>query len=169
MSYLELNSVKEDLFNADVRQQIDTWVLKFPANHAQSAVIPALHILQDNNNGWLSKDLMDKLATYLGMPSISVYEVATFYTMYELEPVGKNKISVCTNISCMLRGSEEVVEHLKRRLGVSFGETTDDGLVTLKEVECLGACCGAPMLQLNRDYHEHLTLEKIDKLVDGLS
>ena len=169
MSYLELNSVKEDLFNADVRQQIDTWVLKFPANHAQSAVIPALHILQDNNNGWLSKDLMDKLATYLGMPSISVYEVATFYTMYELEPVGKNKISVCTNISCMLRGSEEIVEHLKQRLGVSFGETTDDGLVTLKEVECLGACCGAPMLQLNRDYHEHLTLEKIDKLVDGLS
>lgn len=169
MSYLELNSVKEDLFNADVRQQIDTWVLKFPANHAQSAVIPALHILQDNNNGWLSKDLMDKLATYLGMPSISVYEVATFYTMYELEPVGKNKINVCTNISCMLRGSEEIVEHLKQRLGVSFGETTDDGLVTLKEVECLGACCGAPMLQLNRDYHEHLTLEKIDKLVDGLS
>jgi len=169
MSYLELNSVKEDLFNADVRQQIDTWVLKFPANHAQSAVIPALHILQDNNNGWLSKDLMDKLATYLGMPSISVYEVATFYTMYELEPVGKNKISVCTNISCMLRGSEEIVEHLKQRLGISFGETTDDGLVTLKEVECLGACCGAPMLQLNRDYHEHLTLEKIDKLVDGLS
>ena len=169
MSYLELNSVKEDLFNADVRQQIDTWVLKFPANHAQSAVIPALHILQDNNNGWLSKDLMDKLATYLGMPSISVYEVATFYTMYELEPVGKNKISVCTNISCMLRGSEEIVEHLKQRLGVSFGETTDDGLVTLKEVECLGACCGAPMLQLNRDYHEHLTLEKIDKLVDGLT
>ena len=169
MSYLELNSVKEDLFNADVRQQIDTWVLKFPANHSQSAVIPALHILQDNNNGWLSKDLMDKLATYLGMPSISVYEVATFYTMYELEPVGKNKISVCTNISCMLRGSEEIVEHLKQRLGISFGETTDDGLVTLKEVECLGACCGAPMLQLNRDYHEHLTLEKIDKLVDGLS
>ena len=169
MSYLELNSVKEDLFNADVRQQIDTWVLKFPAGQAQSAVIPALHILQDNNNGWLSKDLMDKLATYLGMPSISVYEVATFYTMYELEPVGKNKISVCTNISCMLRGSEEIVEHLKQRLGISFGETTDDGLVTLKEVECLGACCGAPMLQLNRDYHEHLTLEKIDKLVDGLS
>ena len=169
MSYLELGSAKEDLFNADIRHQIDRWVLKFPADQAQSAVIPALHILQDNHDGWLSKDLMDKLAIYLGMPSISVYEVATFYTMYELEPVGKNKISVCTNISCMLRGSEEIVEHLKQRLGVSFGQTTDDGLVTLKEVECLGACCGAPMLQLNRDYHEHLTLEKIDKLVDGLT
>jgi|TARA_B110000967_G_scaffold52422_1_gene53659 NADH-quinone oxidoreductase subunit E len=169
MSYLELSSAKEDLFNADIRHQIDRWVLKFPADQAQSAVIPALHILQDNHDGWLSKDLMDKLAIYLGMPSISVYEVATFYTMYELEPVGKNKISVCTNISCMLRGSEEIVEHLKQRLGVSFGQTTDDGLVTLKEVECLGACCGAPMLQLNRDYHEHLTLEKIDKLVDGLT
>lgn len=169
MSYLELSTAKEDLFNADIRHQIDRWVLKFPADQAQSAVIPALHILQDNHDGWLSKDLMDKLAAYLGMPSISVYEVATFYTMYELEPVGKNKISVCTNISCMLRGSEEIVEHLKQRLGVSFGQTTDDGLVTLKEVECLGACCGAPMLQLNQDYHEHLTLEKIDKLVDGLT
>jgi len=169
MSELQLTSPKESLFNADLRQQIDTWIAKYPVGQAQSAVIPALHLLQDANDGWLSKPLMDALAVYLDMPFISVYEVATFYTMYELEPTGKNKISVCTNISCMLCGSEEIVDHLKTRLGIGFGETTADGQVTLKEVECLGACCGAPMLQLNRDYHEKLTVEKVDSLLDGLS
>jgi NADH-quinone oxidoreductase subunit E len=169
MSELQLDANKENLFNADLRQQIDVWVAKYPIGQAQSAVIPALHILQDANEGWLSKPLMDALAVYLDMPAISVYEVATFYSMYELEPVGKNKISVCTNISCQLCGSDEIVDHLKTRLGIGFGETTDDGKVTLKEVECLGACCGAPMLQLNRDYHENLTVDKIDNLLDGLS
>ena len=169
MSELQLTSPKESLFNADLRQQIDVWIAKYPVGQAQSAVIPALHILQDANDGWLPKPLMDALAVYLDMPFISVYEVATFYTMYELEPVGKNKISVCTNISCMLCGSEEIVDHLKQRLDIGFGETTADGKVTLKEVECLGACCGAPMLQLNRDYHEKLTIEKVDSLLDGLS
>ena len=169
MSELQLTSPRESLFNADLRQQIDVWVAKYPVGQAQSAVIPALHILQDASDGWLSKPLMDALAVYLDMPFISVYEVATFYTMYELEPVGKNKISVCTNISCMLCGSEEIVDHLKQRLDIGFGGTTADGKVTLKEVECLGACCGAPMLQLNRDYHEKLTIEKVDSLLDGLS
>ena len=169
MSELQLDANKESLFNADLRQQIDVWVAKYPVGQAQSAVIPALHILQDANGGWLSKPLMDALAVYLDMPAISVYEVATFYSMYELEPVGENKISVCTNISCQLCGSDEIVDHLKTRLGIGFGETTEDGKVTLKEVECLGACCGAPMLQLNRDYHENLTADKIDNLLDGLS
>ena len=169
MSELQLDANKESLFNADLRQQIDVWVAKYPVGQTQSAVIPALLILQDANGGWLSKPLMDALAVYLDMPAISVYEVATFYSMYELEPVGENKISVCTNISCQLCGSDEIVDHLKTRLGIGFGETTEDGKVTLKEVECLGACCGAPMLQLNRDYHEKLTAEKIDNLLDGLS
>jgi NADH-quinone oxidoreductase subunit E len=169
MSELQLTSSKQMLFNESVREQIDMWVAKYPASEAQSAVIPALHILQDAHAGWLSKEVMDALAVYLEMPAISVYEVATFYSMFELEPVGKNKISVCTNISCQLCGSDEIVTHLKQRLGISLGETTDDGLVTLKEVECLGACCGAPMLQLNRDYHENLTPDKIDNLLDGLS
>ena len=169
MSELQLDANKESLFNADLRQQVDVWVAKYPVGQAQSAVIPALHILQDANGGWLSKPLMDALAVYLDMPAISVYEVATFYSMYELEPVGENKISVCTNISCQLCGSDEIVDHLKTRLGIGFGETTEDGKVTLKEVECLGACCGAPMLQLNRDYHENLTADKIDNLLDGLS
>lgn len=169
MTELQLDSSREHLFNDAVRQKIDVWVAKYPVGQAQSAVIPALHLLQDENGGWLTKPIMDALAVYLDMPAISVYEVATFYSMYEHAPVGKHKINVCTNISCQLRGSDEVVAHLKERLGIGFGETTEDGLVTLKEVECLGACCGAPMLQLNRDYHENLTPEKLDNLLEGLS
>lgn len=169
MTELQLDSSREHLFNDAVRQKIDVWVAKYPVGQAQSAVIPALHLLQDENGGWLTKPIMDALAVYLDMPAISVYEVATFYSMYEHAPVGKHKINVCTNISCQLRGSDEVVAHLKERLGIGFGETTEDGLVTLKEVECLGACCGAPMLQLNRDYHENLTPEKLDSLLEGLS
>jgi len=111
---------------------------------------------------------MDALAIYLDIPKISVYEVATFYTMYDLKPVGKHKVNVCTNISCQLNGSEQLVEHLEKSLGVKLGETTADGNVTLREVECLGACCGAPMMQVGRDYHEHLTTEKIDTILAGI-
>ncbi|NQY26706.1 MAG: NADH-quinone oxidoreductase subunit NuoE [Piscirickettsiaceae bacterium] len=168
MNELQLTGAKTELFNADLRQQLDDWIAKYPSGQSQSAVIPGLHLLQDENGGWLSKDIMDALAVYLSMPAISVYEVATFYSMYDLKPVGRHKINVCTNISCMLNGSEEIVQHLKKRLGVGFGETTEDGQYTLKEVECLGACCGAPMLQLDRDYHEHLTTDKIDKILDGI-
>lgn len=168
MSDLQLTGAKEQLFNADIRQQVDDWVAKYPAGQSQSAVIPSLHILQAANNGWVSKPIMDALAVYLTMPSISVYEVGTFYTMFDLQEVGQHKINVCTNISCMLNGSEEVVDHLKKRLGAGLGETTSDGKFTLKEVECLGACCGAPMMQIDRDYHEHLTVEKIDQILDGI-
>jgi len=168
MSELQLTGTKTELFNADLRQQLDDWIAKYPSGQSRSAVIPGLHLLQDTNGGWLSEEIMNALAEYLSLPAISVYEVATFYSMYDLKPVGKHKINVCTNISCMLNGSEEIVDHLKERLGVDFGETTDDGKYTLKEVECLGACCGAPMLQLDRDYHEHLTTDKIDKILDGI-
>ena len=163
-----LTGQKEQLFTAEIRQQLDEWVAKYPTGKSQSAVIPCLHILQAENEGWLSKAVMDALADYLSMPKINVYEVATFYTMFDLEPVGKHKISVCTNISCMLNGSEEVVSHLEQRLDVKLGETTSDGKYTLREVECLGACCGAPMMQLDRDYHEHLTSSKIDKILSGI-
>jgi NADH-quinone oxidoreductase subunit E len=112
---------------------------------------------------------MDALASYLSIPAISVYEVATFYTMFDLEPVGKHKISVCTNISCMLCGSEEIMNHLQNKLNIKAGQTTEDGLITLKEVECLGACVGAPMLLLDKQYHEHLTPEKIDQILQGLA
>lgn len=168
MSKLQLTGSKEQLFNAELRQQIDQWVAKYPSGQSQSAVIPALHILQDAHEGWLSDPLMDALAEYLAMPTISVYEVATFYTMFELKPVGRHKISICTNISCMLNGSEQVVDHITNCLGAGLGETTSDGKFTIKEVECLGACCGAPMMQIDRDYHEYLTTEKIDQILDGI-
>ena len=168
MSELQLIGVKEQLFNADIRQKIEDWLAKYPATQRQSALIPSLHLLQDENKGWLSEPIMDALAVYIGIPKISVYEVATFYSMYDLKPVGTHKINVCTNISCMLNGSDDIVKHLETRLGAGLGETTEDGKFTLKEVECLGACCGAPMMQVDRDYHEHLTTDKIDKILDGI-
>lgn len=163
-----LTGAKEQLFTTEIRQQLDEWVAKYPAGQSQSAVIPCLHILQAESEGWLPESVMDALAEYLDMPAISVYEVATFYTMFDLKPVGKHKFNVCTNISCMLNGSEQVVEHLESRLNVKLGETTDDGEITLREVECLGACCGAPMMQVDRDYHEYLTVDKLDAILDGI-
>lgn len=128
----------------------------------------ALRITQDQNGGWLTEELMDAIAEYLQLDPIAVYEVATFYSMYELKPVGKHKICVCTNISCQLCGSDDVVAHLKRRLRIGFGETTIDGRFSLKEVECLGACSGAPMLQVGKDYYENLTPDKLDELLEKL-
>ena len=159
---------KLDLINDTSRRDIDKWIEKYPEEQKKSAVMSALRILQDQNKGFLTVDLMDAVAEYLDMPAIAVYEVATFYSMYELDEVGKHKICVCTNISCMLCGSENIVEHLTKKLGIKLGETTNDGRITLKEVECLGACVEAPMLQLGETYHGNLTPEKIDKLLDEL-
>ncbi len=161
-------NLKIEMLTGATRAEIDKWVAKYPANQKQSAVMAALRIVQDQNDGWLSTQLMDAIAAYLEMPPIAVYEVATFYSMYELEPVGRHKISICTNISCMLCGSAEVVAHFEKRLGIKLGETTADGKITLKEVECLGACVGAPMMQVNKDYIENLTPEAIDQLLAGL-
>lgn len=157
-----------ELLTPASRAEIDTWVAKYPAERKQSAVMAALRIAQDQNGGWLTTELMDAVAAYLGMAPIAVYEVATFYSMYQLEPVGRHKINVCTNISCLLRGSEEVVDHLQKRLGIKLGETTADGRFTLKEVECLGACVNAPVAQIARQYYEQLTPELIDRIIDGL-
>ncbi len=163
-----MNQDVDQMISAESRAEIDQWVAKYPPEQKQSAVMAALRIVQDANESYLTTELMDAVADYLEMPRVSVYEVATFYSMYELSPVGKHKICVCTNISCMLCGSDEVVAHLKEKLGIGFGETTADGRFTLKEVECLGACVGAPMLQIGTQYHEHLTAEKIDQILDGL-
>jgi len=146
-------------------QEIDTWIAKYPKEERQSAVMSALLIIQEEH-GFLSSELMDKLAEYLNMPAIAVYEVASFYTMYELEPIGKNLINVCTNISCKLRGSTEVVDYLQKKLHIKLGETSSDGKFTLRSVECLGACVNAPMMQINKDYHENLTNDKIDKILE---
>jgi len=157
-----------NLLSAESLAEIDMWVSKYPAEQKQSACMAALRIAQDANDGHLTDPLMEAVADYLEMPRISVYEVATFYSMYELTPVGKHKICVCTNISCMLCGSDDVVAHFKKRLGIGLGETTEDGRITLKEVECLGACVGAPMLQIDKNYYENLTPETIDAILDGL-
>lgn len=158
----------KEVLSDKVKAQIDEWLKKYPENQKRSALLPALHIAQAEHAGWLSKEIIEAVALYLEQPPICAFEVATFYSMYDLEPVGKHKINVCTNISCMLRGSEHIAEHLKKRLGIGFGETTPDGKFTLKEVECLAACAGAPMIQLDRDYHENLTPEKIDALLEEL-
>lgn len=149
--------------------EIEEWLKKFPADRRSSAVIAALTVVQKENGGWLSTALMDAVADYLGMPKIAVYEVASFYSMFELKPVGRHRISVCTNISCMLRGSDELMAYLKKRLGVGVGESTPDGKFYLKEVECLAACGMAPCMQIDEIYHEHLTgAEAIEKALQSV-
>lgn len=165
---IENTNRKSDLLISDIKTEIDKWIAKYPENQKQSAVMAALQIAQDANNGWLTTGMMDAIADYLGMSEIAVYEVASFYSMYELKPVGRHKICVCTNISCMLCDSEKVVGHLENKLGIKLGETTKDGKFTLKEVECLGACVDAPVLQVGKDYHAKMTPEKIDALLDSL-
>lgn len=146
-------------------EEIDNWIAKYPAEEKQSAVMAALRIVQEEK-GYLTPELMDAVAEYLNMPPIAVYEVATFYTMYEQEPIGKHLVNVCTNISCKLRGSTEVVHYLEKKLGIKLGNTTEDGKFTLRSVECLGACVNAPVMQIDKDYHENLTDEKIDKVLE---
>jgi len=152
-------------------EEIDIWLAKFPDNPEgrRSAVIPALHIVQEGNGGWLTEPLMDAVGRYLGMEPIKVYEVATFYNMFRLERTGRHKVNVCTNISCMLVGGEELLEHITNHLGIKVGETTTDGRVSvLPEEECLAACTGAPMMLVDEEYHLDLTPEKAEQILDSL-
>lgn len=150
------------------KKQIDHWISKYPSDQKQSAVMQALMIVQEENQGHLTPELMDAVALYLDMPKIAVYEVATFYTMYEHKPVGRYKLEVCTNISCGLCDSAKIVKHLENTLGISVGDTTPDGKFTLREVECLGACVHAPVMQIGKHYHEKLTPEKVDAILGEL-
>ena len=160
---------KSDLLTAESRAHIDAWLEKFPAEQQQSAVLAALQAAQEQNGGWVSRELMDAVADYLGMLSVQVYEVGTFYSMIELEPVGRNMVALCTNLSCMLCGAETIVEHVERKLGIKLGETTADGRITLKlEDECLAACSGGPMMTVNGHYKENLTPARVDAILDGL-
>lgn len=145
--------------------EIDQWIAKYPVDQKQSAVMSALMIVQEEH-GFLTPGLMDAVAEYLEMPAISVYEVATFYSMYEQKPIGRHLINVCNNISCKLRDSAAVVHHLENKLGILLGETTEDRRFTIRSVECLGACVNAPMMQVNKDYHENLTADKIDTVLE---
>lgn len=151
-----------------VIKEIDKILAKFPAEQRQSAVITALMIVQKNNHGFLTTELMDLVAEYIGMPKIAVYEVASFYSMLNLAPVGKHIIRLCTNISCMLRGSEEIAKHLQDKLSINFNETTQDGKFTLRSVECLAACGGAPMMQIDEQYYENLTIENVEQILTML-
>lgn len=158
------------VFSDEIKRKIDTWSLRYPKSQKQSAVMYALKTVQQANRGYLTDELLTAVADHLSMPAIAVYEIASFYTMYNTKPVGRYKLDVCTNISCKLRGADEVFDGLKKRLQIEKGETTKDGLFTLHEVECLGACANAPVMQVNdRDYHEDLTVKKMDEIISQLA
>ena len=152
-----------------VRGEIDRWTTRFPEGRHRSAVIGALHAAQHENDGYLTVELLNGVADYLDLPTIQVYEVATFYSMFQTQPVGRHNVAICTNVSCMLRGADDIVEHVEKKLGIKLGASTEDGRIFLKkEEECLAACCGAPMMMVEHKYHENLTLEMVDEILDGL-
>jgi NADH-quinone oxidoreductase subunit E len=155
--------------SAHVREEIDHWVAKFPPGRQRSAVIGALHAAQHENGGYLTPELMIAVAEYLKLPPVQVFEVATFYSMFETKPVGRHSISVCTNISCMLRGGDDILAHVEKRLGIKAGQSTPDGKFYLKvEEECLAACCGAPMMMIDHVYHENLTPKSVDEILEAV-
>jgi len=157
------------LLSEHTRAEIDHWVGKFPPGRQRSACIAALRAAQEQNHGFLTAPLMDAVAEYLRLPPIQVYEVATFYSMFETHPCGRHHVSICTNISCMLNGAEELVAHAEARLGIKVNQSTPDGRIFLKqEEECLAACTGAPMMMVDHVFHEHLTPESLDQILDGL-
>lgn len=157
------------VLNDHTRQHIDHWVSKFPPDRKRSALIQSLMAAQEQNVGYLTDELITAVARYLDLPPIWAYEVASFYSMFETSPVGRNNVAICTNISCWLNGAEGLVRHCEKKLGIKTGESTADGRVYLKqEEECLAACAGAPMMVVNGHYHEKLTTESVDAILDGL-
>jgi len=146
--------------------EVNRLVARYPEGKQKSALLPVLHLAQDSFGGWLSTETMDYVAELLSITPIEVYEVATFYSMYNTKPVGKYMFEVCQTGPCMLRGSDDIIAYIEKKLGIKPGETTTDGLFTLKTVECLGACGYAPMMQLGKHYREHLTKEKVDAIID---
>ncbi len=157
------------LLDGHTRAEIDEWLKKYPADRKRSAVLAALRAAQHQNQGYLTDELIAAVADYLDLPKVQVLEVATFYSMFETRPVGRHHVAVCTNISCMLMGSDSVVEYVEKKLGIKTGESTPDGRIYLKcEEECLAACSEGPMMQVDHVYHTQLTPEKIDEILDGL-
>ncbi|MEO0001828.1 MAG: hypothetical protein RL766_1874 [Bacteroidota bacterium] len=154
-------------FSEDKLKEVQAMIDRYPEGKQKSALIPLLHLAQEEFGGWLSPETMDYVASLLGVESIEVYEVATFYSMYNLKPVGKHVFEVCHTGPCMLRGSDDIITYIKQKLDIKVGETTADGMFTLKTVECLGACGYAPMMQLGMHYKEHLTPEKVDAIINA--
>jgi NADH-quinone oxidoreductase subunit E len=165
-----LSSVsKVKLLSDETRHEIDHWVAKFPPGRQRSASLSALRAAQEQNNGFLTPDLIDAVAEYLKLPPIQLYEVATFYSMFEVHPCGRHHVSICTNISCMLRGADELVAHAEKKLGIKLGESTPDMRIFLKrEEECLAACNNAPMMMVDHVFHENLTPQDLDRIFDEL-
>ncbi|MGB5166674.1 MAG: NAD(P)H-dependent oxidoreductase subunit E [Woeseiaceae bacterium] len=158
-----------EMLSDHVKDEIEHWKARFPEGRQRSAVISALHAVQHENNGFLTTELLNAVADYLELPPIHVYEVASFYSMFQTKPVGKHDVAICTNVSCMLRGADDIVEHVENKLGIKTGESTPDGKIFLKkEEECLAACCGAPMMMVDHKYYENLTTEQVDKILDEL-
>lgn len=155
-------------FNKENQEKVRKIIAKYPLERKKSAVMPLLDLAQRQNDNWISQDVIAEIAEILEMPEIRVYEVASFYTMYNLKPVGKHLIQFCKTTPCMLRGIDELVKATKEKLGINIEETTEDGLFTLKEVECLGACANAPVIQINDDYFEDLTKENFFKILEDL-
>ncbi len=159
----------ETVLNEHSIHEIEEWMSRYPEDRKQSAVLAALSIAQHQNQGWLSTELMDAVAAKLDMPPIAVYEVASFYSMFETRPVGRHCVAICTNISCMLMGSDTIVDHVENKYGIKLGDSTEDGRIYLKvEEECLAACAGGPMMQVDHVYHTQLTPEKVDEILDAL-
>lgn len=157
------------VLSAHIRDEIDRWTARFPEGRNRSAVIGALHAAQHENDGYLTVELLNGVADYMGLPTIQVYEVATFYSMFQTQEVGRHNVAICTNVSCMLRGAYDIVEQVEEKLGIKIGESTADGRIFLKkEEECLAACCSAPMMMVDHTYHENLTPEIVDQILDGL-
>lgn len=153
-------------FSSETLGKVSEVIARYPDGKQKSALLPLLHLAQDHNEGWLSVEAMDYVASLLKLQPIEVYEVASFYSMYNLKPVGKHVFEVCQTGPCMINGSDDIVEYIKQKLGIGIGETTKDGLFTLKVVECLGACGYAPLMQMGKTYREHLTKEKVDAIVE---
>ncbi len=166
---MSTDSIETIELSAHAREEIDELLSHFPADQKKSALLGALNVVQHENKGFLSEELMEAVADYLGLAKIEVYEVASFYSMYELKPVARNNVAICTNVCCMLMGSQTIVDHVEKKLNIKIGESTGDGRIYLKkEEECLAACAGGPMMQVNHVYYENLTPEKVDEILDGL-
>ena len=162
-------SGKAEILSAATRKTIDHWAAKFPEEHKRSALIQSLMAAQEQNGGWLTRDLVEAVADFLQLPPVWAFEIVSFYSMFHTEPTGRHKVNICTNISCWLNGAEDLVSHVENKLGARLGETTEDGRITLVvEEECLAACCGAPMMVVNGHYHENLDKDKVDEILDGL-
>jgi NADH-quinone oxidoreductase subunit E len=153
-------------FSEEKLNKVKEIVARYPEGKQKSALLPVLHLAQEENNGWLSAEAMDYVAGLLQLKPIEVYEVATFYSMYNLKPVGKYVFEVCQTGPCMVNGSDNIIDYIKEKLGIEVGQTTKDGLFTLKTVECLGACGYAPLMQMGKFYKEHLTKEKVDQIIE---